>query len=40
VAALDRPKALAMAEAAHGAGRTGAAERVAEVCLELAGARA
>ncbi|HQU50789.1 MAG TPA: undecaprenyldiphospho-muramoylpentapeptide beta-N-acetylglucosaminyltransferase [Casimicrobiaceae bacterium] len=40
VGALDRTKALAMAEAARGAGRTEAAGRVAEVCLELAGARA
>ena len=40
VAAMDRPKALAMAVAARGCGRSGAAERVAGVCLELAGAPA
>ena len=40
IASVDRPKALALALAARGVGRAGAAERVAGVCLELAGARA
>jgi UDP-N-acetylglucosamine--N-acetylmuramyl-(pentapeptide) pyrophosphoryl-undecaprenol N-acetylglucosamine transferase len=40
IASVDRSKALALALAARGVGRTGAAERVADVCLELAGARA
>ena len=34
---LDRPRALAMAEAAHALGKRDAAERVAAVCAELAG---
>lgn len=40
IAAMDRTKALAMATAARGVGRTDAADRVASVCLEVAGARA
>ncbi|CAG0948681.1 UDP-N-acetylglucosamine--N-acetylmuramyl-(pentapeptide) pyrophosphoryl-undecaprenol N-acetylglucosamine transferase [Burkholderiales bacterium] len=36
VASIDRPKALAMAVAARAVGRTDAADRVADVCLEVA----
>lgn len=40
IGAMDRAKALELALAARTVGRTDAAERVASVCLELAGARA
>jgi UDP-N-acetylglucosamine--N-acetylmuramyl-(pentapeptide) pyrophosphoryl-undecaprenol N-acetylglucosamine transferase len=40
IGAIDRPMALDMARAARAVGRTDAAERVADACLELAGARA
>jgi len=33
---LDRPRARAMAEAAHALGKRDAAERVAAICAELA----
>ena len=36
LAGFTRPQALAMAEAAHRIGKRDAAERVADVCLELA----
>jgi UDP-N-acetylglucosamine--N-acetylmuramyl-(pentapeptide) pyrophosphoryl-undecaprenol N-acetylglucosamine transferase len=39
IAGIDRPTARAMAIAARAVGRAGAAGRVADVCLELAGAR-
>ena len=40
IAAMDRAKALELAIAARKVGRADAAERVAGVCLDLAGARA
>jgi UDP-N-acetylglucosamine--N-acetylmuramyl-(pentapeptide) pyrophosphoryl-undecaprenol N-acetylglucosamine transferase len=40
IASIDRPGALAMALAARKAGRSDAAWRVADICLELAEARA